>query len=167
MIYCFLGTRSTFPCLPIDSACVTAVRISSRENVRAELWLLRRLVLRADSFCGALHLSARCDVLYPVHCLDRLSLDLSSHGAGQADTPLLVNMGALAIKTLAGARLILSSRSWEVLHDFQPFIGDLQLEAESCSQTLAFRSLSPPRLPHPESRPSVQPECRFPCARYR
>src|SRR5271165_2477301 len=33
----------------------------------------------------------------------------------------------LAITTLAGARLILSSKSWEVLHDFQPFIGGFTL----------------------------------------
>jgi tellurite resistance protein TehA-like permease len=36
--------------------------------------------------------------------------------------PYWINMGALAITTLAGARLILSSKSWEILHDFQPFI---------------------------------------------
>jgi tellurite resistance protein TehA-like permease len=36
--------------------------------------------------------------------------------------PYWINMGALAITTLAGARLILSSKSWEVLHDLQPFI---------------------------------------------
>src|SRR5262249_19678720 len=37
--------------------------------------------------------------------------------------PYWINMGALAITTLAGARLILSSKSWEILHNFQPFIG--------------------------------------------
>ena len=36
-------------------------------------------------------------------------------------------MGALAITTLAGARLMLSSKSWEILHDFQPFIGGFTL----------------------------------------
>ena len=36
--------------------------------------------------------------------------------------PYWINMGALAITTLAGARLILSSKSWVVLHDLQPFI---------------------------------------------
>jgi hypothetical protein len=36
--------------------------------------------------------------------------------------PYWINMGALAITTLAGARLILSSKSWDVLHDLQPFI---------------------------------------------
>src|SRR6516164_5423803 len=36
--------------------------------------------------------------------------------------PYWINMGALAITTLAGARLVLSSKSWEVLHDLQPFI---------------------------------------------
>ena len=36
--------------------------------------------------------------------------------------PYWINMGALAISTLAGARLIVSSKSWEILHDFQPFI---------------------------------------------
>ena len=41
--------------------------------------------------------------------------------------PYWINMGALAITTLAGARLILSSKSWEVLHDFQPFIGGFTL----------------------------------------
>jgi len=41
--------------------------------------------------------------------------------------PYWINMGALAITTLAGARLMLSSRSWEVLHDFQPFIGGFTL----------------------------------------
>ena len=41
--------------------------------------------------------------------------------------PYWINMGALAITTLAGARLILSSESWEVLHDFQPFIGGFTL----------------------------------------
>jgi len=38
-----------------------------------------------------------------------------------------INMGALAITTLAGARLMLSSKSWEILHDFQPFIGGFTL----------------------------------------
>ena len=33
--------------------------------------------------------------------------------------PYWINMGALAITTLAGARLILSSQSWEVLHDLR------------------------------------------------
>ena len=41
--------------------------------------------------------------------------------------PYWINMGALAITTLAGARLILSSKSWEVLHDLQPFIGGFTL----------------------------------------
>jgi tellurite resistance protein TehA-like permease len=41
--------------------------------------------------------------------------------------PYWINMGALAISTLAGARLIVSSKSWEVLHDFQPFIGGFTL----------------------------------------
>ena len=41
--------------------------------------------------------------------------------------PYWINMGALAITTLAGARLILSSGSWKVLHDFQPFIGGFTL----------------------------------------
>jgi tellurite resistance protein TehA-like permease len=41
--------------------------------------------------------------------------------------PYWINMGALAITTLAGARLILSSKSWDVLHDFQPFIGGFTL----------------------------------------
>jgi tellurite resistance protein TehA-like permease len=41
--------------------------------------------------------------------------------------PYWINMGALAITTLAGARLILSSKSWEILHDFQPFIGGFTL----------------------------------------
>src|SRR5271166_4140418 len=41
--------------------------------------------------------------------------------------PYWINMGALAITTLAGARLILSSKSWEVLHDFQPFIAGFTL----------------------------------------
>lgn len=36
--------------------------------------------------------------------------------------PYWINMGALAITTLAGARLILSSNSWPVLHELQPFI---------------------------------------------
>jgi tellurite resistance protein TehA-like permease len=36
--------------------------------------------------------------------------------------PYWINMGGLAITTLAGAQLIVSSKSWEVLHDFQPFI---------------------------------------------
>src|SRR5258707_7146023 len=31
----FWGTRRIFPCLPVASACVTAVPISSRENGRA------------------------------------------------------------------------------------------------------------------------------------
>ena len=41
--------------------------------------------------------------------------------------PYWINMGALAITTLAGARLILSSKSWEVLHDLQPFISGFTL----------------------------------------
>jgi len=41
--------------------------------------------------------------------------------------PYWINMGALAITTLAGARLILSSKNWEILHDFQPFIGGFTL----------------------------------------
>ena len=41
--------------------------------------------------------------------------------------PYWINMGALAITTLAGARLILSSKSWEILHDFRPFIGGFTL----------------------------------------
>ena len=41
--------------------------------------------------------------------------------------PYWINMGALAITTLAGARLILSSKGWEVLHDFQPFISGFTL----------------------------------------
>jgi tellurite resistance protein TehA-like permease len=41
--------------------------------------------------------------------------------------PYWINMGALAITTLAGTRLILSSGSWKVLHDFQPFIGGFTL----------------------------------------
>ena len=41
--------------------------------------------------------------------------------------PYWINMGALAITTLAGARLILSSKSWEALHDLQPFIGGFTL----------------------------------------
>jgi tellurite resistance protein TehA-like permease len=36
-------------------------------------------------------------------------------------------MGALAITTLAGARLMLSSEISDVLHDFQPFIGGFTL----------------------------------------
>ena len=36
--------------------------------------------------------------------------------------PYWINMGALAITTLAGGRLILSSDSWLVLGDLQPFI---------------------------------------------
>jgi len=41
--------------------------------------------------------------------------------------PYWINMGALAITTLAGARLILSSGSWKVLHDLQPFMGGFTL----------------------------------------
>jgi tellurite resistance protein TehA-like permease len=41
--------------------------------------------------------------------------------------PYWINMGALAITTLAGARLMLSSKSWEVLPDFQPFIDGFTL----------------------------------------
>jgi tellurite resistance protein TehA-like permease len=41
--------------------------------------------------------------------------------------PYWINMGALAITTLAGARLILSSKSWEGLHDLQPFISGFTL----------------------------------------
>jgi tellurite resistance protein TehA-like permease len=41
--------------------------------------------------------------------------------------PYWINMGALAITTLAGARLILSSKSWEVLQDLQPFISGFTL----------------------------------------
>ena len=41
--------------------------------------------------------------------------------------PYWINMGALAITTLSGARLILSAKSWEILHDFQPFIGGFTL----------------------------------------
>jgi tellurite resistance protein TehA-like permease len=41
--------------------------------------------------------------------------------------PYWINMGALAITTLAGARLILSSKSWEALHDLQPFISGFTL----------------------------------------
>jgi tellurite resistance protein TehA-like permease len=40
---------------------------------------------------------------------------------------LIINMGALAITTLVGARLILSSKSWAVLHDVQPFIAGFTL----------------------------------------
>jgi tellurite resistance protein TehA-like permease len=47
--------------------------------------------------------------------------------AAKLTPPYWINMGALAITTLAGARLILSSKSWEVLHDFQPFIGGFTL----------------------------------------
>ncbi len=36
--------------------------------------------------------------------------------------PYWINMGALAITTLAGSRLLLSSSSWDFLHDLQPFI---------------------------------------------
>ena len=36
-------------------------------------------------------------------------------------------MGALAITTLAGARLILSSGSWEVLHELKPFTSGFTL----------------------------------------
>jgi len=36
--------------------------------------------------------------------------------------PYWINMGALAITTLAGARLVLSSKSSELLHDLHPFI---------------------------------------------
>ena len=36
--------------------------------------------------------------------------------------PYWINMGALAITTLAGARLILSAKSWDILHNLQPFI---------------------------------------------
>jgi tellurite resistance protein TehA-like permease len=41
--------------------------------------------------------------------------------------PYWINMGALAITTLAGARLLLSSKSWVVLHDLQPFISGFTL----------------------------------------
>ena len=41
--------------------------------------------------------------------------------------PYWINMGALAITTLAGARLILSSKSWELLHNLQPFISGFTL----------------------------------------
>src|SRR5215470_11844099 len=41
--------------------------------------------------------------------------------------PYWINMGGLAITTLAGARLILGSGSWKVLHDLQPFIGGFTL----------------------------------------
>ena len=41
--------------------------------------------------------------------------------------PYWINMGALAITTLAGARLMLSSEISDVLHDFQPFIGGFTL----------------------------------------
>jgi tellurite resistance protein TehA-like permease len=36
--------------------------------------------------------------------------------------PYWINMGALAITALAGARLVLSSKSLELLHDLHPFI---------------------------------------------
>src|SRR6516165_3492729 len=36
--------------------------------------------------------------------------------------PYWINMGALAITTLAGARLLLSSRSWDFLHSVEPFV---------------------------------------------
>jgi tellurite resistance protein TehA-like permease len=36
--------------------------------------------------------------------------------------PYWINMGALAITALAGARLILSSKNFELLHDLHPFI---------------------------------------------
>jgi len=41
--------------------------------------------------------------------------------------PYWINMGALAITTLAGARLILSSGSWEVLHELKPFTSGFTL----------------------------------------
>jgi tellurite resistance protein TehA-like permease len=41
--------------------------------------------------------------------------------------PYWINMGALAITTLAGARLILNSKSWDFLHDLQPFISGFTL----------------------------------------
>jgi tellurite resistance protein TehA-like permease len=41
--------------------------------------------------------------------------------------PYWINMGALAITTLAGARLLLSSKGWVVLHDLQPFISGFTL----------------------------------------
>ena len=36
--------------------------------------------------------------------------------------PYWINMGALAITTLAGARLLLSSKSWDFLHSVEPFV---------------------------------------------
>jgi tellurite resistance protein TehA-like permease len=41
--------------------------------------------------------------------------------------PYWINMGALAITTLAGARLLLSSKGWVVLHDLQPFLSGFTL----------------------------------------
>jgi tellurite resistance protein TehA-like permease len=41
--------------------------------------------------------------------------------------PYWINMGALAITTLAGARLMLSANISNVLHDFQPFISGFTL----------------------------------------
>ena len=41
--------------------------------------------------------------------------------------PYWINMGALAITTLAGARLLLSSKGWVVLRDLQPFLSGFTL----------------------------------------
>jgi tellurite resistance protein TehA-like permease len=41
--------------------------------------------------------------------------------------PYWINMGALAITTVAGSQLILSSKSSDFLHDFQPFIAGFTL----------------------------------------
>ena len=41
--------------------------------------------------------------------------------------PYWINMGALAITTLAGARLLLSARSWEFLRSIEPFISGFTL----------------------------------------
>src|SRR5215472_5280165 len=47
----------------------------------------------ANSFRGPMHLSARRDVLYSIHRVDCLSLDFSSHRAGQTYGPVLDQYG--------------------------------------------------------------------------
>ncbi len=45
-----------------------------------------------------------------------------SMGADQATPPYWINMGALAITTLAGANLVLAAPQWELLRELTPYL---------------------------------------------
>ena len=87
-------------------------------------YLVSRLIdlSRAGSLLHIMHVSARLHALPAADHSDLLSLYLCKRHDGALTPPYWINMGAVAITTLAGARLIIAAPGWTMLNELVPFL---------------------------------------------